>query len=108
MRLDDSNLNEGVHPCKKVYVRCQGLKRRDKKIKNHNFIVGFYHPNALMKDCELDAVATIKEEMKTLTNRNCEISIQNYTIEIKDNMRIEKFSSNDIFDAEKKVVEVMF
>lgn len=106
MKIDDMKLSLGIHKCVKVYVACTGLKKWDRKIKNHNLFLGFYSEGTTSQDCYQDALKFIKEEMKNLSHPGIVISIQEHEIEINSTMRIDHSSSDWIFGAQKTKLEV--
>jgi len=103
--VDIDKLPEGSHKLKKIYVYCQGLKKRDRKIKNHSFLLGYFEPSVNVDQFEETAKTFIREKMNTLYKPQFEISLQDTEIKIQGDMRIERFSCYDIFDREKKVYD---
>lgn len=106
MKLDVTAMGEGTTPCKKVYVECQGIKKRERKVKNHSFKLGYYSLDTQGKDLESEALQHVKDEMRVMARPTVTIRVMNYAIEMVGGMRIEKFSSTDMFSAEKYRFEV--
>lgn len=106
MQLDINQLPQGKTKCKKVYVYCEGFKKRAREAKRQNFIVGYYPLTVKNVDLEADAKLCLQKEMKSLGKPDVTIKIQNHVIEILQHMQIHCFSSNDIFNAESHSFEV--
>lgn len=104
--LDPTTFPDGVTKCKKVYIECQGIKKRERTVKNHSFRVGYYSPETQGKDLEALALQYVKDEMRSMARPLVSIRLMRYEIEITGGLRIEKFSSDDVFNAEKFSFEV--
>ena len=98
MQVNKNSLEEGNHPLKKVYTYATGIKKRCRNVDRHQFLIGYYQPNTSQDVMIQDAKAKLSE-MKSCARAYATIS--NTTVEITGHMMIEKFSSSDVFDAEK-------
>src|SRR3989304_9437491 len=84
-----------------VYVYCSGIKKRCRSIDYHSFDFGFFSESTDMADLTPFAISFAKTQMKSFSSLKIKIKAINEVIEYKNGMRIIKFSSQDIFNAER-------
>lgn len=105
MKLIESELPEGITPCKKAYLRAIGLKKRDRKKKGHIFNFGYYSTDTTCESLVNSAKDFILKEMKDCGGK-FEIVLNNHEIEMRDNMKIERFSFDDLYNNDILVVHL--
>ena len=101
-KIDTNNILEDntTINCKKVYVYCKGLKKRCRSVNRHNLNLGYFTPDT--QDAEyIEEARKALAAMMLMVYLPAEISITNHQIELRNGMRIERFSSTDIFEARK-------
>lgn len=95
-----TDFKNGITKCKKASVICIGIRKKCRTVDRQNFALGYFSVDTTCNDLKSEAKDFLIKNMKRIDS-SAEIILQNHEVEIRDDMKIEKFSLSDIFNAER-------
>lgn len=100
-RIDESKLPEGSHPMKRASVQYVGVKKRCRSVERHSIDLGYFPLEARCAALQSFTKAAMALHAKSIQGERVRIVLMNETVEIRGDLKIVKFGSEDIFGEEK-------